>query len=740
MTTLFISQALHTQMLDQNENGDHGEPTHLEALRQNALQKLGKKSEKLLQNDNASEKGGNHNSLDLKMAQRLIEELQVYQVELEMQNDELRRVQQNLELSRDQYAELYHDAPVGYLTLQEDGRIAEVNRTASSLLQVAGSSMIDRPFSKYVARIDSNRYFDFLNEIFNETPIGESVSTELRVRCAGRGQNYVALTGALRVEHQTGKRLCRLVLQDIEDRKKMEERQRLLQAAVEYSTDGISISDMRELDSPIIYASPKLEELSGYSSDELVGVNWRMLYHDEPDESAKEMIQEAFAQGKECRTYVRNIRKDGTPFYCEVTLYPIMDNWGAVTHYVSVIRDITEKRKTDQAILQAQRLDSIGVLAGGIAHDFNNILHGVMVQSTLALRQLEDAHPAKKHIAKAHQATERAADLTRQLLSYAGRGNFEVSDLDVNRLIDETSQLVSSTIPSDITIEMDLSAAPLFVEGNKGQIQQVVLNLVMNAAEAIEGKGKIEVRSMPFQLNSGRHAEGVIQNGSAPGQLLANKRYVLIEVEDSGCGISRKTIEKIFDPFFTTKETGHGLGLAAALGVVRTHNGLIQAESRVGMGTKFSVFLPLIDRQMKADKAPSAAADDGVIPGCPTILIVDDDPNVRDTLDSALDFLGCNVISASNGAEGIDSYRLHWAEIDLVLMDFHMPGMDGDETFAQLQSINPELRCVFSSGFAPDQARKQIGHGDGRINYLQKPYDLPTLRQVIVSVLGDFKK
>ncbi|MEM9773283.1 MAG: PAS domain S-box protein [Chloroflexota bacterium] len=705
----------------------------LKSLRKNAIKKLDRDNKSKL--NTLPENKADSKSLDLKMAQRLIEELQVYQVELELQNEELRDTQQKLEQSRDQFAELYHEAPVGYVTLDEGGRVIKANRMAGKMLGYEAGHLIERPFSAYVARIDSNKYFDFLNSVFNEKPIGEPSTTELLIRKANLRQSHVELRAVLRLEMETGRRLCRLVIQDIEERKTLEEQQRLLQAAVEYSTDGISISDMRQLDNPIIYASPKLSEISGYQIDELEGGNWRMLYEEEPDEEARQLLREALSLGREVRTTVRNIRKDGSPFLCEVTLYPLTDSNGMVTHYVSVLRDITEKQKTDQAILQAQRLDSIGVLAGGIAHDFNNILQGVMVQSTLALQRIGEEHPAQKNIAKALQSTRRAADLTRQLLSYAGRGNFEVTHVDVNSIIPDTYQLISSSVPSDIRLETDLSEEPLLIEADMGQIQQILLNLIMNAAEAIEPRGTISVRSKKFKAEPHNTNNHVIQNGEASGQLNPRKVYALIEVEDDGCGMDEETIPRIYDPFFTTKELGHGLGLAAALGVVRTHDGTIQVESRHGIGTKFSVFLPLFNEHLVETKAAPTHYDDDLIPGEPTVLIVDDDVNVRETLDSALDFLGCTVISAEDGMDGIEKFKDNLDRIDLVVMDFHMPGMDGEETYGFIHKLRPHVRCIFSSGFAPDKTRKNIGDGDGRIEYLQKPYDLQTLKNTIIKVL-----
>ena len=721
-------------MLSPSRGEQSSDSPQLESLRQDALRHIGENGATILKDFQADVV--DPYQLDLKTAQRLIEELQIHQVELELQNDELRATQQELELSRDRYEELYNAAPVGYLSLDEYGHISSINKTACKLLGLPANHYIGRSFSSQISRIDEDRYYEFLNQLYNELPIGESTTCELRIRCAGYVQNYVELTGVIHLEPIVGKRQCRLVMQDIQQRKKLEERQRLLQAAVEYSTDGISISDMRQLDNPIIYVSPKLEEISGYTSDELIGGNWRLLYQDEPDEDARAMMREALSLGKECRTHVRNLRKDGTPFYCEVTLYPLTDEHGLVTHYVSVIRDETERRKANRAIQQAQRLDSIGILAGGIAHDFNNILQGILVQGMVALQKLEGDHPARYHLERGHAAVKKAADLTRQLLAYAGRGNFEVEQIDFNQLISETQKFVVSSISPKIEIATYLADETLFIEADRGQIQQILLNLIINAAEAISDEGRIEVRSRRYMPEEKRRTHWMIQNGKAPAQLTNQNGYVLLEVEDNGCGMDEETLAQIFDPFFTTKARGHGLGLAAALGVIHTHHGKIQVESRLDVGTKFSVFMPLAEERVASEPEPSLNAPSSKrFDTPPVVLVIDDDDNVRDTLDQALAYLGCEVIAAQNGFEGVAIFEKRYAEVDLALIDYHMPGMDGERTFHELRKINAELRCIFSSGFGPDKTRKKIGHDNGRIEYLQKPYDLTTLLNSITTIL-----
>ncbi len=389
----------------------------------------------------------------------------------------------------------------------------------------------------------------------------------------------------------------RMIAELEKERQSLEKQVQLLQAAVEYSNDGISISDMRTEGTPIIYASPKLEELSGYRADELIGSNWRILYKAEPDEEAQKRLKQAFAKGEECEVSVRNIKKDGTPFMSRVTLYPLTAIDGEVTHYVSVIQDETEKRKTAQALRQAQRLDSIGLMAGGIVHDFNNVLQSVLTQVSIVGRKLEAEHPAEKNVLSIHRAANRAADLTQQLLKYAREEEFDMEVLDIKELVEETVALITSTLSTEVVLDRSYQESDLKIQSFKGQVQQILINLILNASESIEDRGEIQISCRSVVAGNKHQISGVTDGRYLSNALDLDRKYLVVEVSDNGCGMPLETIESIFDPFYTTKSTGNGLGLAVTLGAVQSQKGALEVVSQPDVGSKFSVYFPHIEEE-----------------------------------------------------------------------------------------------------------------------------------------------
>ncbi len=389
-------------------------------------------------------------------------------------------------------------------------------------------------------------------------------------------------------------KVAQRMISDLEnERQNLENQVRLLQAAVECSNDGISISDMNSADNEIIFVSPKLEELTGYSSDELVGSNWRKLYQSEPDVEARDLLRQALAEGREVQTSVRNIKKDGTPFFSKVTLYPMLDNRGKVSHYVSVIQDETEKHETAKALRQAQRLDSIGLMAGGIVHDFKNILQGILMQASIAMRKMKNEDPAQKNLESIHRAGQRASDLTNRLLKYAREEEFDKELLVVKELVEESLGLVQNSLSADIQLTANIHDDKARIKAFKGQTEQILINLILNAAESISGEGFIRVNSRLADQTDYDLPTGLIDYSFLSNRLEPSRNYIVLDVIDTGCGMSLQTLKQIFDPFFTTKESGNGLGLAVTLGAVQAQNGTLRVESQVGIGTTFSIYLPL---------------------------------------------------------------------------------------------------------------------------------------------------
>jgi nitrogen-specific signal transduction histidine kinase/CheY-like chemotaxis protein len=394
-----------------------------------------------------------------------------------------------------------------------------------------------------------------------------------------------------------------------------------------------------------------------------------------------------------------------------------------------VVLDVTERRQAEDALRQAQKLESIGVLAGGIAHDFNNLLTGIMGNASLALRTLPGDGAARAHplLQDVIRASERAADLTQQLLAYAGKGRFFIQQVDLPALVREISGLVRTSIPKKVALQLHTGACPP-VEADASQLQQVVMNLVINGAEAIgDAPGVVTVTT------GARRCTAAELRRRFPGADLPAGEYVQLEVRDTGSGMDAATRARIFDPFFTTKFTGRGLGLAAVLGIVRGHRGAIAVESATGQGTTFTVVLPAAEALAPAAPAPVDAAVEPT--GAGDVLVVDDEEVVRRLAQSALEEYGYGVVVAGHGLEAVDLVRRAPDRFRAVLLDMTMPVMNGEEAIGHLQRLRPDLPVIVSSGYGEVEALRRF-EGARVAGFLQKPYTARQLADAVRAALA----
>jgi PAS domain S-box-containing protein len=414
--------------------------------------------------------------------------------------------------------------------------------------------------------------------------------------------------------------------------------------------------------------------------------------------------------------------------YLQTTKIPFAFSGTDRAAILGVSIDITEHKAADEALLRAAKEESLSVLAGGIAHDFNNLLAAILGHASLALKQLSAASPARHHVEKAAAAVERASDLTRQMLAYSGRGHFVVRPTDLNALVRENLPLLQVAVPKNVRLEKRLDGKLPPVDADVGQIQQVLMNLVINAAEAIgERGGTVAVATDVREVGP---ADGALWRAS--GQPLAPGPYVALEVHDDGPGMEPETIERIFEPFFTTKAAGRGLGLAAVLGVVRGHRGALSVESAPGRGTVFRLlFAP--------GSAPAATAVAAGRADAPQrrlrVLLIDDEEIVREMVGEVLAHEGVEVVSAADGAEGVALFRERSREIDVVLLDLSMPGLSGEQTYVRLHQIDPAVCVILSSGYDHDEALRRFGE-KGPAGFIQKPYRPQQLMSEIDRCLG----
>jgi PAS domain S-box-containing protein len=411
-----------------------------------------------------------------------------------------------------------------------------------------------------------------------------------------------------------------------------------------------------------------------------------------------------------------------------------VDGEGRVTRMFGTIQDVTEqveaedaRQRLEQKMLQAQKLESLGVLAGGIAHDFNNLLMAVMGNAELARLTLPAGSPAVEYLQEVLRASTRAADLSRQMLAYSGRGTFRVETVDLNQLVGETTGMLRVSISKKAALSVVPGEGIPCVSADATQLRQVLMNLVINASEALgEESGTITIAT------GVRHGDSRFFADAAAGGEMGKGEYVFLEVADTGCGMDRETLGRIFDPFFTTKFTGRGLGLAAVQGIVRGHRGALKVDSEPGRGTSVTVYLPAA--------AEGAAADSPVGPeenwrGSGRVLLVDDEEHLRSVARRMLSRLGFSVVEAADGQEAVDLYRAG-LPFDLVIMDRTMPRMGGEEAGARLRELDARVPLVLSSGYSEQDAVHRLG-GHGATVFLHKPYTLENLRRALREVLGE---
>ncbi|MBV9742225.1 MAG: response regulator, partial [Acidobacteriia bacterium] len=371
-------------------------------------------------------------------------------------------------------------------------------------------------------------------------------------------------------------------------------------------------------------------------------------------------------------------------------------------------------RRLEAQVQHAQRLESLGVLAGGIAHDFNNLLASIMGYASLASMDLEEGSAPRRALDQVLTAAQSAADLTQQMLAYSGRGSFILEPLNLTHVIESVVRLLESTITKKAELRLQLSPCLPAIQADASQIRQVVMNLITNGAESLEDKpGVVKVTTGVEWVEDGR------LTAADRAEHLPAGEYVFVQVSDTGCGMDANTLTRIFDPFFTTKFTGRGLGLAAVLGIVRGHQGSIQVDSSPGHGTTFRVLFPAIRAAVTAPAENLPDLDSWHAEG--VVLVVEDQPAVRDLARTILQRAGVTVLTANDGKEAVAVFTRHAHEIHAILLDLNMPGMDGLEVLAQITSLLPEVRVVLSSGYNEQDVNSRF-QGCKPAAFLRKPY------------------
>ncbi len=617
------------------------------------------------------------------------------------------------------YRRLFESAKDGILILDaETGRIVDVNPFMTELTGYSREDFLGVPLwdigpfediaaSKLsFAELQANDYVRY-EDLPLKTHDGREVAVEF-------------ISNVYRVDEA---KVIQCNIRDIRSRKRTEATLARLAAAIEQAAEAVVITDPQ---GTIEYVNPAFEEGSGYSKAEVLGRNPRILQSGVHDESFYRSLWKTISSGAVWRGRLVNRKKDGSLYHEDASISSVRDSAGAITSYVAVKRDVTARIALEAQFLQAQKMEAIGRLAGGVAHDFNNVLSVILSYADLIREDLEPNEPMRADIAEIRTAALHAATLTRQLLAFSRQQVLQPRVLNLNDSLAATEKMIRRLLGADIEVTMLPEPALENVLADPGQIEQILMNLAVNARDAMSDGGKLTIETANVTLDesyAGTHGE--VRPGS----------YVALAVSDTGIGMPQETLARIFEPFFTTKEKdrGTGLGLATVFGIVKQSGGHIFVYSEPGQGTTFKIYLPKVSGAV-AEPPP---LEPGAAParGSATILLVEDDDQLRVVARNTLRRQGYVVLDAPNAGEALLICEQHPANIDLLLTDVVLPRMSGRQLAERLALLRPAMKVLYMSGHT-DQAILQHGIIDTGAAFLQKPFTPASLTRKVREVLG----
>lgn len=669
-------------------------------------------------------------SLSPAETERLLHELRVHQIELEMQNEELHRTHQELAESKDRYYDLYDLAPVGYLTLSQAGIIQEANLTATALLGVTRKDLLRRRITDFILPEDQEVYFLHRRHRFEVFPrMDQTMSTqgcELRLQRPDNIAFWALLQDSLAYNDE-----IRITLTDITERKQAQ--MSLLEAKDDWESTFDCLTDMitiQDVNFNIIRANSSARLTLNLPLPATVTNSKCFTYFhgaDQPPAGCPACTTLETGQSCSREFFEPHLNK-----YLEIRAIPRFDRDHRSIGFVHVVRDITERKQAEEEkiivasqLQQAQKMEAVGRLAGGVAHDFNNMLGVIIGHAELALMKMEPSQPNYAALVEIKKAAERSANLTRQLLAFARKQTIAPKVLDLNETMAGMLKMLERLIGENIQLTWKPGENLWPIKADPSQLDQIFANLCVNAHDAITDIGVITLESLNCTLDKAWCATHM---GSRPGD------YVQIKVSDSGYGMSKEVLEHLFEPFFTTKEVGKGtgLGLAMVFGAVKQNKGFIDISSTPGAGTTFTIYLPRhIDNteQLQAEVVAKPGSR-----GHETILLVEDEQAILEVTKIMLETQGYTVLSANTPGKAISMAREHAGEIQLLMTDVIMPEMNGRDLAKSLLSLYPHLKRLFMSGYTADIIAHHGVLEEG-VHFIQKPMRMDELAAKVREAL-----
>ncbi len=660
---------------------------------------------------------------------RLVHELRVHQIELETQNEELRKTRGELETALERYSSSYDFAPVGYLTLDRTGVVRKVNLTGARMLGVERARLQGSRFEAFVSRPDRSVFRSFLEKAFSSR---DKQVCEVALRKDGDGPLIVEISAAVSEHDQ----LIHAVLADITERKQTDEALRSSRQIIEGIINAIPVRVFWK-DKDLVYlgCNELFARDAGFADPkDVIGKNdYQMEWRDQADLYRGDDRQVIESGNPKLLIEEPQTTPKGNLVTLLTSKIPLRDSRGEISGVLGTYIDITERKRSEEEhknmeaqLRQAQKMEVVGRLSGGVAHDFNNMLGVILGFTEMAATKLAAEDPVQMYLEEVKLAAQRSADITRQLLAFARKQIIAPKVIDLNDTIEGMLKMLRRLIGEDIDLIWKPVKDTWPVKIDPAQVEQAIANLMVNARDAIAGVGKITVETGKVEFDEHyckTHA------GFAPG------RYVLLAVSDDGCGIDKDTQARLFEPFFTTKGVGKGsgLGLSMIYGIVKQNNGFIDVVSEPGSGSTFTLYLPRVEEPATVADPPQGPAE--VPTGTETVLLVEDEPSLLKFTGILLEELGYTALAANSPDEALQLAEKCASEIHLVLTDVVMPGMSGRELVERLNIRWPGIKCLFMSGYTNNVIAHR-GLLDEGIHFIPKPFSREALAYQLRAALS----
>jgi len=638
-------------------------------------------------------------------------------------NRQLRkRVQEamgSLHESEQRFSATFSQAAIGLALVGLDGKCLRVNQTICDMVGYSNEELMQRSFQDITHPDDLDIDLKFVQQM-----LAKEIATyamEKRYFRKSGSIVWVNLTVSLVLKENGEPDYFISAIEDITERKQDESEIQMLLQAVEQSSEAVVITAKN---GSIQYVNPAFTQITGYSEAEAIGKNPRILKSGNQKADFYLNMWETLLGGQAWQGKVVNRKKNGDFFPSMLTISPIKNQAGEITNYIGLQQDLSGFESMEAQFHQAQKMEAIGTLVGGIAHDFNNILAGMTGNLYLAKKHSLENPAVLKKLAAVEDLSFHAAELIKQLLTFARKGAVSTKPFPLTPFIKETIKLIRPSLSEGIALHYDICNESLVVNGDATQLHQVLLNLINNARDALDGRADpcITVRLAGFHPDKQfikHHVD------------FSDGEYAHLSVEDNGCGVEEGQLEHLFEPFYTTKEQGKGtgLGLAMSFGAIKTHGGHIEVASTEGIGSTFHIYLPLCAEEIKQpaqeEFRPTIAQGGGEL-----LLLVDDDRHVREAGRQVLESIGYRVMEASDGLDAIDVFTANQKEIALVIMDVVMPNLGGVDAWARMREIHPQAEVIFLTGYDKGALGEDKVPSDNHV-VLSKPYDIAKLSQAI---------